>query len=268
MDASEQSQITVFTTIDESGRMEDANSAHVWTVPEVEALLKLYRAREGEFKDPTTKKKAIWQEVCLEMNRQGFALNPMQCECKLKNMKATYRKSLDKAAEKGIDPASRCPFYEELYEIFGLAPPLRTYPESSKGKKTFIRKRPLDCDDPTSPVTQVNIPHMHQLDNGLIDGLSDSVSNKKQAVILEVLDEQSQSELQKKNYSELVEALLVLRRSLEKERQLREEERKKYDEDRRKYEEERDRRSKEFHEERMAMLNSMNKLICNLGSKS
>lgn len=268
MDASEQSQITVFTAMDESGgRIEDNNTSHVWTVLEVEALLKLYRARESEFKDPTTKKKAIWQDVCLEMNRQGFSLNPMQCECKLKNMKATYRKSLEKAAERGIDPSSRCPFYEELYEIFGLAPPLRTFPESSKMKKTVIRKRHLE-DEPHSPVTQVSIPHLHHQENGLTDGLNETVVNNKQNMLLEVFEEPNQQNLQKKNYSELVEALLVLRRSLEKERQLREEERKKYDEERRKNEEERDRRAKEFHEERMAMLSSMNKLICNLGSKN
>ena len=267
MDGSDQSQITVFNAMDV--RMEDArdNASHVWTVPETEALLKLYRERETEFKDPTTKKKAIWQEICQEMNRQGFAVNLMQCECKLKNLKATYRKSLDKA-EKGIDPASRCPFYDELYEIFGLAPPLRSYPESAKVKKSLSRKRTLDGDDFESPATQVNIPQMQQHDKGLRELLTEGNQAKRQDVALEVIEEPTQQSLEKKNYSELVEALLVLRRSLERERLLREEERKKYDEERRKYEEERDKRAKEFHEERMAMLNSMNKLISNLGSKS
>ena len=266
MDGSNESQITVFNAMDV--RMEDArdNSSHVWTVPETEALLKLYREREAEFKDPSTKKKAIWLDICQEMNRQGFAVNLMQCECKLKNLKATYRKSLDKA-EKGIDPASRCPFYEELYEIFGLAPPLRTYPESAKMKKTISRKRTLDSDDFDSPATQVNIPQLQQ-EKGLRELLSDGVPSKRQEVVLEVIEDPSPQSLEKKNYSELVEALLVLRRSLERERMLREDERSKYDEERRKYEEERDKRAKEFHEERMAMLNSMNKLISNLGTKS
>ena len=220
MDPSEQSQITVFTAMD--GRMADNkdNVSHVWTVGEVEALLKLYRERETEFKDPTTKKKTIWYEICQEMNRQGFSLNPLQCECKLKNMKATYRKSLEKAETRGIDPASRCPFYEELYEIFGLAPPLRTYPETIKPKKAVARKR--TSEELESPATQVNIPQMQHLENGLSEALmSEGIANKRQPTMIEVLEEPSQHGFEKKDNSELVEALLVLRRSLERERQIR-----------------------------------------------
>ena len=265
--ASCQSQITTFEERDGNLKTDVVNHSHVWTVPEVEELLKLYREREAEFKDPTTKKKAIWNEICIEMNNLGFALNPMQCECKLKNMKATYRKILDKA-ERGINVAGRCPFYDELYEIFGLAPPLRTYPETTnKSRKSAGRKRSIgECDEvaasPAEQVTHLDLSHVQQQQSGLND------NNRNKTLLLEVVEDSAHLDVERRTYPELVEELLTLRRTLEQERHLREEEKKKREEERKKYEDERDRRAKEFHEERMAMLNSMNKLIANLGTKS
>ena len=271
MDISQQSEITVLVQKMEEDSKDQ--TSHVWAVPEIEALLKHYREREDDFRDPTTKKKAIWSDICAEMNQHGFNVSPMQCECKMKNMKAMYRKSLEKA-ERGIDPAARCPFYQDLYEIFGLAPPLRIYPDNAKPRKGITQKRSLGNDGQElgsmdSP-TQVQVTQNGLQQNGLSESMSDGLglASKRQAIALEVTENQSLHETERRNYAELVEELMILRRTLEHERQLRDEERKKNEDERKKYEEERDRRASEFHEERMAMLNSMNKLIGNLGSKN
>ena len=252
------SQIAAFEPVDQTGKPEEDagdQSSHVWTLQEVESLLKLYKDREVDLKDPRRKKKTIWNEICTEMRLLGFAVSPGQCECKMKNMKATYRRTLDRI--RAGDNVPRCAFYEELYEIFGLSPNIRTFPTSATQETPNSRKRNHALNDINSKDGDESLEDEQTETVGL--GLKRSRSDYGM-MGYSLQDSVSQEhDLRQKN-AEFIEELRLLRKSLEQERHAREEERKKN-------EEERDRRAREFHEERMAMLNSMNNLIASLGNK-
>ncbi len=246
---------------------DDQETSHVWTIPEVESLLRFYKARETDLKDPRRKKKTIWNEICIEMRTLGFLVTPGQCECKMKNMKATYRRSLDRV-KAGDNNTPRCAFYDELYDIFGPSPPVRAFPNSHIDRESRKRNHNMQTelvkvnDD---IITVVSEEQARQSQNiGLIlgqdrHGLNLKISNPE---VVGHMENNAYSEIDTQKASssnaEYIEELTILRKSLEQERQARDEERKKNDE-------ERDRRAREFHEERMAMLNSMNRLISSLG---
>ncbi len=248
------SQITVFEQSFETSKPDNDGSEqetnHVWTSQEVEYLLKLYKSKEADLKDPRRKKKTIWNEICSEMRLNGFSVSPGQCECKMKNLKATYRRNLDRA--RAGDSVARCAFYDELYEIFGLSPHVRNFPNPTNTSDVMMNSRKRILPQPDA--------------NDVEEILTDDQQARQVAAlpfkrpvpaadgIVQPADNDSQ------RHVEFIEELRMLRKALEQERQARDEERKKN-------EEERDRRAREFHEERMAMLNSMNKLISNLGSK-
>eukprot|EP00794_Sanderia_malayensis_P003178 gene3178-3648_t len=245
-------QITVFERSDETGKLDNGdNNAveqetnHVWTSEEVELLLKLYKAKEDDLKDPRRKKKTIWNEICSEMRLSGFSVSPGQCECKMKNLKATYRRNLDRA--RAGDNVNRCAFYDELYDIFGLCPHVRVFPNMKDPLNSRKRSLVLQPNNMTDVVEEITSEDQKQGPN-------------QKRLRSEITDTSMNQDNESQRAAELMEKLNFTRKALDQERQAREEERKKY-------EEERDRRAREFHEERMAMLNSMNKLISSLGNK-
>ena len=259
-DEGTESDVRVKTTMIETdnfaeGEDGDPAASHIWVKAEVDALLTLYKERESDLKDPRRKKKTIWNEISSEMRKRGFSVTSIQCECKMKNMKASYRRALDRNAHTGEDQSLKCPFFAELYQIFGPSPPVRPSPIGTT-MRTEKRRATLEFH---------HFAESDSASNGNIEGIQTADEPLAKRPALENLkfpkDFVDEAEHQNiyKVFSELFEELRAERKAHEHERKLREDER-------RRNEEERDKRAREFHEERMAMLNAMNKLISSIGS--
>lgn len=251
------------------------DTTHVWVKEEVELLFKLYKERQKEINDPQKKKREVWIEICEELRRYGYSPTPKQCDRKLRNMKATYIKTLERI--KRGDHLSTCQYYDELYDIYGLNPPLQAPPR-------FLvqnRNRPvpdIKTEYGNGPVNMgsnhLNGSYEPSPKRAAIQTPDQNGSSLKQDTCIDLAHHPNTMQMHRemeqpplmierqthsdhKAFSELLEEMKTLKKALDSEKEAREMERKSFEEER-----------KEFHKERMAMLNSINKLIGNLDQKN
>lgn len=63
-----------------------------WNVKSTKLLVELYSERRHRFRDPKTRKRALWTEIVEDMERAGYkGINEDICDRKWRNMKKTYR---------------------------------------------------------------------------------------------------------------------------------------------------------------------------------
>lgn len=63
-----------------------------WNVQSTKLLVELYSDRRHRFRDPKTRKRALWTEIVDDMERAGYkGINEDICDRKWRNMKKTYR---------------------------------------------------------------------------------------------------------------------------------------------------------------------------------
>ena len=232
-------------------------------------MFKLYKERQKEFNDPQRKKRDIFADICTHLRRHGYFPTPKQCDRKLRNMKATYIRTLERI--KRGDALATCQYYDDLYDIYGLNPPLQT-PSRFVGQS---RNRPLPIVKDGFPNETAN--HGRESYEPVAKKFALDATDERDSPIHRAKPEgnslpflaplqpegtaghqfQMRVQTDSKTLNDLVEEIRVLRKSLEDERASREEERKSFAEER-----------KEFHKERMSMLNSINKLIGNIDVKN
>lgn len=231
-------------------------------------MFKYYKERQKELSDPHKKKRDIFVEICALLRNHGYTPTPKQCDRKMRNMKATYIRTLERI--KRGDTMATCQYYDELYDIYGLNPPLQT------------SSRVLAAQNRNRPVPAVKTEYM----NGQLPQESYEPASKK--IVYEGQDQRDspmqrgeavpdgspmpylgprdgannmymfdvRMQAERKAVHDLMEELKSVQNTLQQERESREEERKAFAEERR-----------EFHKERMSMLNSLNKLIGNMDQK-
>lgn len=63
-----------------------------WNAKSTKLLVELYSERRHRFRDPKTRKRALWTEIVDDMERAGYkGINEDICDRKWRNMKKTYR---------------------------------------------------------------------------------------------------------------------------------------------------------------------------------
>lgn len=63
-----------------------------WNAKSTKLLVELYFERRYRFRDPKTRKRALWTEIVDDMERAGYkGINEDICDRKWRNMKKTYR---------------------------------------------------------------------------------------------------------------------------------------------------------------------------------
>ncbi|KAM8715509.1 hypothetical protein ACLKA7_002544 [Drosophila subpalustris] len=63
-----------------------------WNAKSTKLLVGLYSERRHRFRDPKTRKRALWTEIVDDMERAGYkGINEDICDRKWRNMKKTYR---------------------------------------------------------------------------------------------------------------------------------------------------------------------------------
>jgi len=238
-------------------------ATHVWVKEEVELMFKYYKERLQDLNDPHKKKRDIFVDICALLRNHGYTPTPKQCDRKMRNMKATYIRTLERI--KRGDTMATCQYYDELYDVYGLNPPLQT---SSRVIAAQNRNRPVPAikaeyvngqlgqdsyeptmkklkfegqdqrDSPRGQEQPADANPMMYIGSGPRDGGPNLYDTKHKAV------------------QDLMDEVKTVQHMLQQEREAREEERKAFAEERR-----------EFHKERMSMLNSINKLIGNMDQK-
>ncbi|KAH8281217.1 hypothetical protein KR044_011657 [Drosophila immigrans] len=77
-----------------------------WNSKSTKLLVELYSERRHRFRDPKTRKRALWTEIVDDMERAGYkGINEDICDRKWRNMKKTYRtcrETLRKNARKRV----------------------------------------------------------------------------------------------------------------------------------------------------------------------
>ncbi|KAH8375084.1 hypothetical protein KR093_003703 [Drosophila rubida] len=77
-----------------------------WNSKSTKLLVELYSERRSRFRDPKTRKRALWTEIVDDMERAGYkGINEDICDRKWRNMKKTYRtcrETLKKNARKRV----------------------------------------------------------------------------------------------------------------------------------------------------------------------
>lgn len=74
--------------LDCSGGMDEWH----WNAKSTKLLVELYVERRNRFRDPKTRKRALWTEIVDDMERAGYkGINEDICDRKWRNMKKTYR---------------------------------------------------------------------------------------------------------------------------------------------------------------------------------
>jgi len=72
-----------------------ANSSSTWTYEKTKLLLETHRVKKHLFSSVKVSKKAVWQQIAVEMNKHGYQLTWNELEKKYRNLRGTYRKILD-----------------------------------------------------------------------------------------------------------------------------------------------------------------------------
>eukprot|EP00795_Rhopilema_esculentum_P006889 gene6889-12497_t len=250
-------------------------STHVWVKEEVELMFKYYKERQKDFSDPHKKKREIFVDICVQLRRHGYSPTPKQCDRKLRNMKATYIRTLERI--KRGDTMATCQYYDDLYDIYGLNPPLQTpsrllgqsrsrpvpllknefmngqsNSDMASSRESFepaVKKFAYEGHDQRDSPMQKPDQQGDAPTVALVGSFQRDAGNP-----LQIFDSRLQAD--RKTIAELTEELKAVKNSLVEECKAREEERKAFAEERR-----------EFHKERMSMLNSINKLIGNIDQK-
>eukprot|EP00794_Sanderia_malayensis_P014880 gene14880-16426_t len=255
----------------------DVNSAddstHVWVKEEVTLLFKLYKERQKEINDPHKKMKDTWLEIAAQLKNYGYNPTPKQCDRKLRNMKATYIKTLDRM--KRGDHLATCQYYDELYDIYGFNPPLQTTPRLLLQNRNRPVPRPIISkseygNSNVNPSTVSN-DCFEPSTKKFIASPSGSLAASKQELYPEhMVNAAGTSPFQRdkcgspmgyigqsppnhhKIITDFQEELKAVKAALNAEKEGREADRKAFEEER-----------KDFHKERMSMLSSIDKLIGN-----
>ena len=234
-------------------------------------MFKYYKERLQDLNDPHKKKRDIFVDICALLRNHGYNPTPKQCDRKMRNMKATYIRTLERI--KRGDALATCQFYDELYDVYGLNPPLQT---SSRVIAAQNRNRPVPAiktefmngqspQESYEPVVKRMAFEGHdQRDSPMPRGPEQTPDGSATPYMppgprdgtnsIHVFEARMQAE--RKAVQDLMEEVKGLQNTLQQEREGREEERKAFAEERR-----------EFHKERMSMLNSINKLIGNMDQK-
>lgn len=238
---------------------------------QVELMFKYYKERQKELNDPHKKKRDIFIEICSLLRNHGYTPTPKQCDRKMRNMKATYIRTLERI--KRGDALATCQYYDELYDIYGLNPPLQTpsrvIAAQNRNRPVPVMKAeyingqsPQETYEPS--LKKMAFEGQDQRDSPMPRGEGTSEGNsmpylgpgpREGASNMYMFDVRMQAE--RKAVHDLMEELKAVQNTLQQERESREEERKAFAEERR-----------EFHKERMSMLNSINKLIGSIDQKS
>ncbi|XP_070064854.1 uncharacterized protein [Drosophila virilis] len=89
-----------------------------WNLKSTKLLVELYSERRHRFRDPKTRKRALWTEIVDGMERAGFkGINEDICDRKWRNMKKTYRtcrETLRKTGRKRVG----WEYYDTFDEMF------------------------------------------------------------------------------------------------------------------------------------------------------
>jgi len=98
----------------EDGRMD-------WSFRMTSLLLKLYKGQLTWFRDPTVKKKCIWEKIALQMQWHGYKqMSWMMCEKKFRNLRGTYLKMMENIDRNGGSRKKSWPYMEMLHELIGM----------------------------------------------------------------------------------------------------------------------------------------------------
>ncbi len=233
-------------------------------------MLKLYKERQQEINDPHKRKRDVWTEIAAELKNYGYNPTPKQCDRKLRNMKATYIKTLERM--KRGDPVATCQHYDDLYDIYGLNPPLQTPPrlllqnrnrpipsnvksEYGNGHGNVV----MTSSDSYEPAVKKFITQssMQQKQDGVHEHMNNSMVGPFHRENASPMGFAGQPPQSHKIIADLQDELKAVKKALEAEKEGRETDRKSFEEER-----------KDFHKERMSMLSSINKLIGNMDQQS
>lgn len=101
-------------------------------------LISLYDKYKFEYFDPKIRKLSIWKKISKTMRENGFDYSSACCDSKWRNLKKSYRTSLQNDGSKPV----RWKYFEPIQEI--LSKPPHTYIMSEDGKPIDITpmKRP------------------------------------------------------------------------------------------------------------------------------
>ena len=232
---------------------------------QVELMFKYYKERLQDLNDPHKKKRDIFVDICALLRNHGYHPTPKQCDRKMRNMKATYIRTLERI--KRGDSLATCQYYDELYDVYGLNPPLQT---SSRVIAAQNRNRPVPAikaeyvngqtpqDSYEPAMKKMNLEGQDHRDPQR--GQEQAADGNTMMYIGSSPHDGTPSahvyDAKRKAVQDLMDEFKTVQNMLQQEREAREEERKAFAEERR-----------EFHKERMSMLNSINKLIGNMDQK-
>lgn len=72
-----------------------SDTSFVWTRSKTLLLIESYGARKEKFRNPTIKKKTLWQEIALEFKKKNYYVSAENLDKKFRNLKRTYIKIRD-----------------------------------------------------------------------------------------------------------------------------------------------------------------------------
>uniref|UniRef100_A0A3P9INA1 Myb/SANT-like DNA-binding domain-containing protein n=1 Tax=Oryzias latipes TaxID=8090 RepID=A0A3P9INA1_ORYLA len=121
--------------------MADAASENSqWKGSEVTDLINIWGDRSIQAKlEGPYRNKAVFEEIATEMNERGYRRSRLQCQRKIKSLRAKYKEVKDWNKQSGRQRIT-CPFYEELDCILGDKPSVQPLEllDISKCSKTFM----------------------------------------------------------------------------------------------------------------------------------
>ncbi|XP_001988017.2 uncharacterized protein LOC6561761 [Drosophila grimshawi] len=89
-----------------------------WNQKSTKLLVELYSERRHRFRDPKTRKRALWTEIVDEMEREGYkGINEDICDRKWRNMKKTYRTCRETMKKNGRKRVA-WDYYDTFDEMF------------------------------------------------------------------------------------------------------------------------------------------------------
>lgn len=103
----------------------------------------LYRRYGEMFAKPSTKKKHVWGLIAADLSSETFALTGKKTEQKWKNLTKTYRDTVDYNSKSGNEP-KKCPFFNELQDVYGFRPNIKPIFPSMMGSCTPVSSSSLE----------------------------------------------------------------------------------------------------------------------------
>lgn len=121
-----------------------------WTNEGVKLLINAYKNNKHKFYSPQYSNRQVWNIISDELKSESFIKSGHKCDEKWRNLKATYKKTLDHNKATGNNRVT-WEFFDDFHEIYFKCPDINPVATaSSSGAQTKVTDNSQNLSEPTS----------------------------------------------------------------------------------------------------------------------